>query len=181
MNSKGFTLIEILVGIVVFTVVFFAIISVFIFEIRLQRKSLIKQDSLDQVSFVMEYMSRALRVAIKDEAGTCLSAGYNYATYGNSSRIRFINHLQNDDCQEFYLEDQTLKYKKGVGSNESVFDLTAPDVLIEGLEFSLIGEAETDDIQPRVTMFLRANLREFLSPINLQTTISQRNLDLTDD
>jgi len=181
MNSKGFTLIEILVGIMVFVVVFFAIISVFVFEIRLQRKSLAKQDSLDQVSFVMEYMSRALRVAIKDETGVCLSAGSNYSNYGNSSKIRFINHLQNDDCQEFYLEDQTLKYKKGIGSSESIYDLTAPNVLIENLEFSLIGETESDDIQPRVTMFLRANLEQFLSPINIQTTISQRNLDLTDN
>ncbi len=174
----GFTLIELLVGMGIFLLMFGMLVSVLVFQSHLQRKALAQQEILAQLSFTMEYMSRALRMAAGAEDDTCLDIGFNYENpeIGNSS-IRFINHLQGDDCQEFFLEDQALKYKKDAGGVNEVFPLTSPKIRIDELQFRLLGESEEDNIQPRVVIFLKASPVNFDYPITLQTSISQRALD----
>jgi len=58
---------------------------------------------------------------------------------------------------------------------EETHPLTLPGLVIEELKFKLQGESSADNLQPRVTIFLKIG-----SPlkIELQTTISQRNLDI---
>ena len=175
--KRGFTLIELLVGIAVFSLILGSVIGIFISAIQLQRDFLKKQQVLNQLSFAIEYMSRALRMARRED-GTfnCLPEDFNYDNPGGTiSKIRFINHLQGDDCQEFFLEGGSLKYKKGIGSTEETYPLTLPGLVIEELKFKLQGESSADNLQPRVTIFLKIG-----SPlkIELQTTISQRNLDI---
>lgn len=173
---KGFTLIELLVGITIFSLIIGAIIGILVSGIELQRRSLLFQEALNQLSFAIEYMNRALRMARKDD-GTfnCLSSGLNYENPAGVSTIRFINHLQGDDCQEFFLEGNTLKYKKGIGGSEEIFALTGPNIEVSQLKFLLSGESEEDNFQPRVTILLKV---ESPLKIELQTTVSQRNLDV---
>jgi len=176
---KGFTLVELMMGIALFTLLLGGIFGVLIFGIQLQRKSLVRQEISGQLSFSMEYMSRALRMAIRDEKGACLSSSdLNYENPGgNDSIIRFVNHLQGNDCQEFFLDGHTLKYKKGIGALEQLFDFSSPQLNVRNLEFYIIGQSSTDSFQPRVTISLDVNADELSSPLHLQTTISQRNLD----
>lgn len=175
--KRGFTLIELLVGIAVFSLILGAVIGIFISAIQLQRDFLKKQQVLNQLSFAIEYMSRALRMAKREMGEGCLATeDLNYENPGvGTSAVRFINHLQGDDCQQFFLEGNSLKYKKGIGVAEETYPLTLPGLVIEELKFQLQGESNTDSLQPRVTIFLKIS-----SPlkIELQTTISQRNLDI---
>ena len=179
-RKKGFTLIELLVGIAVFSLIFGSLIGIFISAIRLQKKSLAQQDALNQLSFSFEYMGRALRMARRDAGQECLSTqDLNYENPEGDSSIQFINSLQDDDCQKFFLDNNTLKHTKDVGAdgaNEEL-PLTSPDVIIDDLRFFITGESsdENPNSQPRVTIFLKVS-----SPLNieLQTTISQRNLDV---
>lgn len=177
--KKGFSLIELLVTISIFIVIFGAITGVLVFNIRIQRKMLIELEALDELNFAIEYMSRALRLAIKED-GTfgCLDEGFTYQSPGGDSRIRFINHLQGDDCQEFFLENNVLRYRKGIGASEQVFALTSPDLLIDNLKFNLLGAGDEDNFQPRATMILRASHAKIRSPFDIQTTVSQRKLDV---
>lgn len=175
--NKGFTLTELLIGMGIFALILGPVTGLLVSGIRLQRQSLAEQQSLDQLSFALEYMSRALRMAKKDTTGNCLSqTGLNYENPGGQiSNIKFINPLQNYRCQRFFLEAQTLKYDMGAG--ESPLALTAAKLQVQSLKFNLIGQSETDDLQPRVTIFLKAKPTQSARPIELQTTISQRNLD----
>lgn len=183
-KGAGFTLIELLVGMAMFVLIAGAVIGIFISGIRLQQQYLATQETLNQLSFAIEYMSRALRMAIKEKSDpeVCLveqGTGYNYEIpiiyqAGGESLgkgIRFINHLQVDECQEFFLDGTTLKYKKGAGMPIA---LTSPRIEIERLRFQLVGQSGSDTNQPKVTISLKV-----ISPvlIELQTTISQRNLD----
>jgi len=174
--KKGFTLIEILVAITAFSIVFIAIIGIFVFGIQQQKRVLATQTTLDQISYVLEFMSRALRVAEKDLTGNCIGKNLNYATTSNG--IKFINGLEDKadyKCQEFFLDNKQLKYKKG--SNDPL-SLTSDQIEITSLKFNLIGQSNTDKIQPRVTVFLEAKPKNLDQPkIKIQTTISQRNLD----
>ena len=180
LSLTGFTLVELLVSIGIFVVIFAAMMGTLIFGIRIQRRLLIEQQAVGELSYAIEYMSRALRLAIKEDGSfNCLPNDSSYQNpSGDPSRIRFINHLQGDDCQEFFLENNTLRYRKGIGVSEEIFDLTSPGITVTDAKFSLLGETSGDELQPRVSMILRISYPEGPSLINAETTVSQRRLDV---
>jgi len=180
-QNQGMTLIEILVAMGVFSVVVISAVAIFNSAIQMQRRALMSQELLDQASYVMEYMSRSLRMAKKDLGPNCLSSyGLNYEIIGGGSNegthLKFINHLKNDECQEIYLDVTTNRIKHI--TNDGTFFLTSSGLYVEDLRFFLSGKDQTDTIQPRVTIFLDVRAREGNAPImKIQTTISNRNLD----
>ncbi len=179
-SKKGFTLVELLVSIGIFIVIFVVMMGTLVFGIRIQRRLLIEQQAVDELSYAIEYMSRALRLAIREDGSfNCLSNGYSYQNPGgNVSKIRFINHLQGDDCQEFFLENNVLRHRKGIGASEQIFDLTSPGLTVTDTKFSLLGETSGDGLQPRASIILRISYPEGPSLINVETTVSQRRLDV---
>jgi len=64
----------------------------------------------------------------------------------------------------------------GIGSY-----LTSDDLIISFLSFKLSGESQEDDLQPRLTMAFEIGKKgqPETSRTRIQTTISQRNLDVT--
>ena len=184
-KNKAFTLIELLVSIGIFSIIIGAISGIFIFGIRQQKLALLNQIILDQSSFSLEFMSRALRMAKKDSSTSpvCLSlSGLNYEITHSGSGLMFINHLEDNDCQEFFLEQSQLKYRKKIGQiGEESLPLTSNKLEIVSLKFNLIGGSQADDLQPSVTIFLEIRGKgelENSQKIKIQTTISQRNLDV---
>ena len=173
MNNKGFTLIEMMVAVGVFTLLVSAASGIFVSSLRAQRHSLATQEILDQSSYVMEYMSRALRMAKKDDVnGTCTTAGIpklNYAIEGQC--LKFRNY--HSECQEFCLDGGRLKEVKGGSENY----LTSENLTVEDFSVNLEGQQQTDNLQPKVSIFLNIDGKE-KSNIKIQTTISQRNLDI---
>jgi len=206
---RGFTLIEIMVSITVFSIIISSIAGIFVTSIREQRRTLNSQILLDQTSYVLEYTSRSLRMArkqIAEETPWCLSqAGLNYeipsapidyrinGDENLGTGIRFINQLQKKgnyyDCEEFYLENGQLKYKKDANDppNSKTFNLTSDALNITSLKFFLSGkyqgnELQPDYLQPTVTLFLEVESKGgsvgTQPKIKIQTTISQRMLDI---
>jgi len=181
----GFTLIEMLTAITIFLLVIGATMGIFISAIRSQREILTIQQILDQTGYALEHMSRALRMAKKDLTGECLTTAgqyYNYETNAEKNRIRFINY--EDQCQEFFLEGNQLKERKSSDNKASNFQssslLISGNFQLNSLLFSLSGHSQSDDLQPKVTIFLDilGGNQERPPEIKIQTTISQRNLDV---
>lgn len=173
-TNKGFTIIEMLVSTMVFTMVVSMSVGVFVFALRAQRQSLATQDLLDQTSYTIEYMSRALRMAQKDLDGQCIPAKTNYQIVrddlGYAQEINFLNY--EDECQSFVWDTQ-LKEVKG----EEINPLTSEDVVILWFNAELSGEGQADNIQPRITLGWEATGKEN-SRVVIQTTVSQRNADI---
>ena len=182
MFSKGFTLVEILVALSIFVLIISATFGVFTSILFHQRRLLAQQELLNQTSYLIEYIGRSLRFVKKDGQGVCLSqTGFNYENPGgNLSIVRFINHLDNDVCQEFFLDnDGILNELKEQGLPSP---LVSEKIQINELKFKLAGARGDDFLQPRVTIFLEAQVRgggqePAIKAIELQTTISQRNID----
>jgi prepilin-type N-terminal cleavage/methylation domain-containing protein len=181
MKNKSFTLVEILVAVTIFSVITGIASGLFVSAIRAQRSSLAHQQLLDQTSYVMEYMSRALRMAKKDIDGNCTGgAKLNYAK--TDSKIMFKNY--EDECQEFLQEwDDSnkvyrLKEKKAGVENY----LTSPGLNVVSFKVADMGWTQYDTEQPRVTLFLDiqgAGFKPEEKPrIKIQTAISQRNPDI---
>ena len=168
-NKKAFTLVELLVAVMIFSLIGGIAAGVFTTGLRAQRKSLASQEILSQTSYLMEYISRALRMARKDITGTCIDAMLNYKII--DSGIAFMNYK--GECQKFYLMGSQLKEEKaGV-----ISDLTSGDLQVANFNINLIGQTQTDDLQPRATLFLEIQGKE-QSKIKIQTTVSQRNPDI---
>ncbi len=170
-KNKGFTLVEILIAMTIFSIVITSALGLFGSAFHYQRVSLDSAYLLNSASYITEYISRALRMAKKDIGGICISSKYNFENPGgDTSRVRFLNY--NDECQEFYLAGNVLKVEKeGVGQ-----DLTPSGLTVENLHFEIIGESQDDKIQPRVSFNLK--LKNNDQELNFQTTVSQRDLDV---
>jgi len=173
-SQKSFTLVELLVTVAIFSLIAGAASGVFVQALKAQRKSLATQQLLDQTSYLAEYMSRAIRMAKKDSLGACIDAKLNYKIVDNG--IEFLNYQ--GECQKFYLDynppaTPQLKEEKG----GVVSELTSASLKVSNFNVNLLGETQTDNLQPRVTFFLNIEGKE-RSKINLQTTISQRNPDI---
>lgn len=185
MNKRkqfGFTLAEMLIVVSIFSVISVEAFGVFSSGLNAQRTSLAQQQLLGQTSFLMEYMSRALRMAKKDINGTCITAKSNYETNPpQNNSVRFIDY--NDVCTEFFLENGTLKKKiKNTSGIWETWNLTSSNIEVENFNVKLAGEKQTDNIQPRVTISLKLKSKatnlKVQPTIEIQTTISQRNLDI---
>ena len=179
-KNKGFTLIEIIVTALIFSIVIGAATRVFVSAIKLQRYNLAHQQLLSQVGYAMEFMDRAIRMAVKDDNGDCISAGQNYEVSDGNRKIEFKNYEGN--CQEFYL-DTSVDSNKLVASKDTDFSdipLTSEDFKVNSLQFNVSGDIPGDNIQPMITVFMdiKAEGSGQQPGIKIQTTISQRNLDL---
>ena len=173
----GFTLIELLVAMTIFLIVIGAATSIFISALKGQRKALVTQEILNQTSYSLEYMSRAIRMAQKEvSAPSCLSQnGLNFELTHGGKGIKFRNY--GGICQEFFLEGGQLKqFKSGAVEN-----LTSDNFEITSFNLNLLGASELNDIQPRVTIALTIKSKgqkpEEKTEMKIQTTISQRNID----
>ena len=191
MNQKGVTLIEMLVAVAIFSIIVAAISGLFISSIRTQGRILATQELLDQTSYALEYMGRAIRMAKKElncgdddtqeycdpiNPSQCLIDpdlppsyyyGYNYQVSPSpiGDRIRFINY--DNKCQEFFYENGQIKTKISDKRLAARFlaplPLTSGHIQIESLQFIISGESQGDDLQPKVTVSIEARGRETVS------------------
>ena len=184
-NNKSFTLIEILVAVTIFSLVVAAGSGIFISSISGQQKSLAFQKVLSESSYVMEYVSRSLRMAQKDDieingvTKNCLSGDkVNYEITPSGKGIKFRNYK--NECQEFYLDTSAKQLKESKDEVENY--LTSEKLEVLAFNINLLGQSQEDSKQPRVTIFLdiktRGQRAQTQYEMKIQTTISQRNLDV---
>jgi len=185
-KKQGYTLIEVLVSIGMFSIAVAISTSFFVSSLKNQSRALSIRETIDNASHVMEYVSRALRMAKKDLNGSCITTGSNYENPVGDDSVRFLSYDSSKDediCREFYLSGGILNERKS--DDETAFfttdlPLTSEDLRVETIKFKLLGETQSFDQQPRVTVLLKIVKDDVfnLSKIIIQTTISQRNLDI---
>jgi prepilin-type N-terminal cleavage/methylation domain-containing protein len=201
MNNKtnGFTLIEVIVVMAVFMLIVGSAISIFISIVQHQKNILAEQELLNQSSYAIETISKALRMAGRDDVGDCISVGYNYMlsewnlTLRGYTHIKFLNQsdidfLGNQACQEFYLDDGVLKEVKRylVADPINPIAITSAKLKVNSLVFAINGDktkegaSDIDGVQPRVTIFMDIQVSgdNSRSIGKIQTTVSQRNLNM---
>jgi prepilin-type N-terminal cleavage/methylation domain-containing protein len=184
-KNQGFTLIEILVSVVILVSIFSIVSGLFFSALQSQRRALGLQSLLKEVSYAMEYMSRQLRMAQKDKVDTrCTTDGSDFKNYTTTaSSVKFRSYHETAQCLDFFLENERLKVKRTImGEPESGDFLTSEKIIVESFKVVAIGDGLLDKVQPKITIFLKARVKgekpESQPEIQIQTTISQRNLDI---
>lgn len=198
-SNKGFTLIELIVVMAIFLFVTGAAIGIFFSIISSQKKIFSEQQIINQISYVQEYMSKALRAAKTDADGVCIPSGYIYLlTHNDGSKyqgIKFIN-ASNGACQEFYFNAGVLYEKKGAGTEVPItsaslqFDLENPiRFSVSGKDGSVFGQGcssepnscgaiSADGSQPKVTILINVKIAGENRVRTIQTTVSRRTLNI---
>lgn len=191
-SEKGVTLIEMLVAAAIFVILVSAVSGLFISGIRIQRRILATQDLINQASYLMEYMSRSLRMARKElnctnpnDPSTCSLSnppfcltisgyGYNYEISASGDKIKFIDY--NAICTTFQLGGGAIWKDAGAGN---VFELTSSKIQVNNFKVSLSGASQSDNLQPKVTIYLNVSSTAVADrpSVKIQTSISQRNVD----
>jgi prepilin-type N-terminal cleavage/methylation domain-containing protein len=169
-SSKGFTLVELLTAITIFLAVSSIVFGAAASLIRYQKQMITMQSMFNDGSYALEYMGRFIRMARRDADESCISLGRNYENPGaNTANIRFLDYAGN--CRRFFLSDGEIKEQTATGT----VSLTSSGNDIENLSFLIVDESGK---QPRVVISFRVSNVSSNTSFNLETLISQRNLNL---
>ncbi len=167
-SGAGFTLIETMVAVFIFTLLIGGGIGLLISSFSAQKTAFSLSQAVREEANTLEYVGRSLRQAQKDLGPTCLAVrGDNFNLINGASGIKFITH--DGLCDQFLLAGSQIMEQKSSGPQIA---LTSTNVQVSALKFTLLGQSQTDQIQPRVTVSMMIN------GISSQTSVSQRNFDI---
>jgi prepilin-type N-terminal cleavage/methylation domain-containing protein len=184
-KQKGFSMVELLITGVVFSIIFGVATMTFVNTVRVQKYNMAHQQLLDQTSYAVEYMARSLRMAKVDDGSCGVGNGINYKIIGGGKGIVFKNY--NDECVEFFWDNAVQQLTVnisgppvGVGYRLNGALLNSSNYPVTMMEFSIDGQSRADNLQPRATIFMQMQDTRLMNnnpKITVQTTVSQRNLD----
>lgn len=191
MRTAGFSLIELLVSLTLFTVVMTMAVSALLVLIDANARAQNMQDAMTNLTFALDSMSREIRT------------GYGY--YCSDSLPDSIDVDSTRDCSQgsglsiveggssltegtgsprigYRFADGRIERRVGTGS---WLALTADDVTVDGMYFTVSGSdtysSTSDTVQPTVTIFVEGQAGvdpDQATDFSLQTTVTRRTLDI---
>lgn len=194
-GRAGFTLVEMLVSIAVFSMAMGVVTQLFLYSMHIQRFLVAHAQMVNEMSYNLEHISRGLRMAKKsqDTNTACLPQGSNYETTVHNETgattygIKFLNPklAGGVECVEYYLGHpadypagaMALMEKRDGGTWSFDLPLTSPDVKILAFTVAGTGWSQDDTSQPRVTVYVQSQSKE-KEILENQITVSQRDIDV---
>lgn len=186
-KEKGFTLIEMLISISLFTVVVTIAFGALMTIMDVSAKAKTIKIVVNNLNLAMESMSREIRTG---SYYNCITSGvYEFGDGGGGEdcNLRDGNILvlkaENGDTVAYFLSGEIIKvYRKNNKTNyESINSLTGDDVGVTNLKFAVKGTEKglLHTEQPRVLIILKGEIKKvnMESEFNIQTTISQRKIE----
>ncbi len=190
-NQRGYTIIETMISVSLFIIIVMAGMGALLNANLLHQKSRDMRSILDNLSFIMEDMSRNLRTGYNYY---CIPAGRvdfpSSSTPANGqgcSGIAFEPALGGNQWSYEVGSDNsgptTIYYiRKSTDNGATWVQLTPNEMEIDtaASNFSVSGALLNDNEQPFVTLKLVGNIRykNISTPFSLQTSVSQRLIDI---
>ena len=184
-QKNGFTLVEILVAFFLFVLVLGGALGGVQQAVGFQRITLERQAAIEEVSYAIEYISRAMRGAQKDTTGSCTAQVGRTFQYPPPQPFRFVD--ANGKCREFkrnvvggqgFLEER-ISTDANAANLGSWRRLISDDFNITNFLYHVRGAVDTERSQPRVlfgiTVSNKTDTQDFLT---VQTTMSTRQIDV---
>lgn len=203
-KEKGFTLAETLVVVAITAITILATMQIIADMIRIQNRTLAQETMFDQVSYFFDYLSKDVRMADTDkDTGTGRKCdgffGAVVSPFPPAQRqmvyqsfpgdVLFLN--QRGECVRYFYDNTTIgqgkvvlaKFKPPAGINPPdtfALPLTSDDFDVKNLQFIISGQQTGNDTQlPIITVVLDIQNKRFEDvKVKIQTTVSQRNLDV---
>ena len=162
-NQSGFTIVEVLVTSLIFSIIAMAVTGIFVQTLSLQRRASASQKIQDNAIFVLENMSRDIRVSVvaNQESPNC-----------TANTLAIIHPVKGDVV--FRLNNGVIEKSQTGGPFVAI---SGSDVRFARFNFCITGSLQNDNKTPRVavlTTIENVSGRELLE-VNLQTTVSSRD------
>lgn len=189
-GSRGFTLIEMMVAVTIFTIVMMVSAGAILSIVEANRKAQSLKSVINNLNFTLETISRNIRVGTNYRCMDLAGSGIPNSNLGiaqdcpnGGNVIAFESQDGNPGTssdQLVYIFNAGGIFRQiGSGGNTRV-RLTSDAVTIDLMRFTVSGVADGDGEQPRVQMVVRgrAQVGGVESVFNLQTSVTQRVLDI---
>ncbi|MBX4189989.1 prepilin-type N-terminal cleavage/methylation domain-containing protein [Candidatus Parcubacteria bacterium] len=164
-HQKGFTIVEVLISSLIFSIITISVSSIFVQVLSGQRRAFAVQKIQENGLFVMELMSREIRVSkiVNQDSTNC-----------TATTLTLIHPVNGTVVYNF--TGVTLQRSVN-GANANI---SSQDVQFTRFNFCVTGSLPTDLKQPRVTILstienITTNPNNKFS-INLETTVSSRDV-----
>lgn len=184
-TQRGFTLIEMMVAVSIFTIVM-VISSGSLFSILdANSKSQSLKSVMNNLNLALEGMSRGMRMGSSYHCGNtgtlsapqdCV-AGSNYVVFepsgGDGGTLT--------DQVVYRLNNNQIERSTSGGGTGSFLPITAPEVVVENMQFYVTGTAAASE-QPKVVIIVEGHAgvkSRVRTDFNIQTVVSQRLLDIS--
>jgi prepilin-type N-terminal cleavage/methylation domain-containing protein len=202
-NQKGFSLVELMVALTIFSIIMTASIGTLLVLIDANGKAQAVSSSMTNLSFVLDSMTRNIRTGRDFYCGENFPSGKNPHYYPNpndcddggsegrengfivftpgfESNVRMAYRLENGAIQQ-WVDDSG-------STNDTWMDITSnkPPAEVEITDFDLSVQGSQhaigvgDDEQPQISILLKGDVKNGLSEattFNIQSTVTQRVLN----
>jgi prepilin-type N-terminal cleavage/methylation domain-containing protein len=199
LNKKGFTLVEIMVSIAIFSLVLVAAMGAILSVVDANRKAQTLVEAMNNLNFAMESISRTIKTGIEhqhpswaeDDSSIYIQANDLLGLDGDFDR-ESVNFALNSSGQvvRCVLENENTECDDPDGGSDEWIPLTSSKINIDVMNFEIVhGDSTaytvgTDFVAPRVLITMRGSVQaneDIITTFNLQTTVSQRDLNLAGD
>lgn len=187
--KKGFTLVEMIVAIGLFTIVLFITSSAFLAVINADRKSRATRIAMDNLNIALEDMSRRIKTGTAYDCGggsnSGLTATNDCDVAGNISQIAFTEQ-DGTTRTSYWLDGDGGVIKRSSDGGAGLPVTSSSEVTIISLKFIVGGSTKWapggggDTAQPYVVIFIDGvtNAGKITSAFKMQTTVTQRAYDI---
>ena len=189
---KGFTLIEMLVSITIFSIVMVMALGSLLALSVADRKAETLKSGVDNLTFALDSMSRAIRTGSSYDCGnqastapTDCTSGANYFTFLATNGIQTYYQLDTAQDGSSLCGQTVLPYgciERKLGAAGTWIPITSPDLIIQntGFLFHVKGAPSGDGMQPKVTITTSSTIPVSATQntlVHMQTTVTQRIYD----
>jgi prepilin-type N-terminal cleavage/methylation domain-containing protein len=177
-NQKGFTIIEMMIAIAIFLIIVMIGMGALLNANLVHNKSRDMRSILDNLSFVMDEMSRNIRTGSEYSCTGGSSGTFPDCIDGNEISFKRTDINGTTDWKYFF-DINNGDLLKEVGSDQ-VKLIDGSQISMNSGIFSVSGANSGDNFQPFVTIRLNGSIttKGIVTPFSLQTSVSQRLMDL---
>ncbi len=174
-SLEGFSLIELIVAVSLFTVIILSSTSIFKMVIDSQRSAIATQNVQESLKYFLEVTGKEIRMAQKNE-NICLGIGeeetYVVGQENGADTLYFRNYY--DECVKYSLvvDGDSRRFK--VTRNTDSGNISPAKISLDDLQFIL---TTANNGQPMITMSIKAHALGVAlarSEMTLQTSITSR-------
>lgn len=182
-KNRGFTLIEMIVSIGLFTIVLFIASSAFLSVVNADRKSRATRLAMDNLTVSLEDMTRRMKTGYGYE---CRDITTNAIIPNCSTGSLYVAFTDQDGNKVAYaLNTSESRIQRTIaspilGTISNNIPVTAPEIKITKLNFIVGGTAAGDNLQPYIKIFIEGTTGGGVTDANfrLQTMVTQRTYDI---
>ncbi len=184
---RGFTLVEMIVAVAVFSIVMTVSVGALLALVDANRKAQSLKSVIDNLNFAVENMSRNIRVGTRYHCDAsvfptgAIDAPQNCPAGGALLAFEAHDGDPSSSSDQVVYRFRGSSIERSLDGGTSFLPITAPEVSISNLTFYLTGASGSDSIQPLVTITMHGTAGvndRTRTEFNLQVTVSQRLIDV---